>query len=506
MQFAANNAIPGINAKTINFTPLNSSGGTMQDRDRADLEKQQKTESKQKDTNIVELGKCRIFPANAEQNGNGELRALSESIRTEAGQPTHNCHLSAGYVFLSQFIEHDITRLENPANWSFWQDLKRRTLDLESVYGDGENSNLLRDVASPDQMIVGKSVGTGDFNVNHSLPSDLPRIVSGARPGKALIGDPRNDINLGVAQTHLLFLKLHNRFVELGMNYAEARKATTQHYQSMVINDFLVRILDPNVFNGVLKQPSYVCFMPLSDYIPLEFIMAAYRFAYSMLSPEYEWNSIYNTGGLAGTIRLEQLYQYSEFSGNLGGQTRLPTHWVVDWRHFYDFSADGEMPRLNMANRVGASLIADLDPLIEQLCQPNGDSKNLALRMLQLGKKYQLASGQTVVDILNERGMMLHKLEAEQLGIDPAGLRENTPLWYYVMRESQLQQNGKRLGEVGSWLVADTFKKLLLDSPCSVLNDPEFTPHPQILNGRKIVTMPGIIEFVGDIKPLLYPD
>ena len=42
------------------------------------------------------------------------------------------------------------------------------------------------------------------------LPNDLLR----TREGMALIGDPRNDENLIVAQTHLAFIKFHNAIVD----------------------------------------------------------------------------------------------------------------------------------------------------------------------------------------------------------------------------------------------------------------------------------------------------
>lgn len=156
-----------------------------------------------------------------------------------------------------------------------------------------------------------------------------------------------------------------------------------------------------------------------------------------------------------------------------------------------------------MARQIGDGLLNQLNPLLENSVTGDIGSQDLATRILMHGKQAALASGQTVVDILNERGLMLQKLSSEQLRIDDDVLKENTPLWYYLMRESQVHQNGNRLGEVGSWLVADTFKRLILDSPHSVLNDTGFAAHADILNGRKTITMPGIIEFTGDINPLL---
>jgi Animal haem peroxidase len=66
-------------------------------------------------------------------------------------------------------------------------------------------------------------------------PDDLPRNAEGI----ALIGDPRNDVHLFVAQLHVAMLKLHNLLVD-GLRedgvpdaelFEEARRATTWHYQ-----------------------------------------------------------------------------------------------------------------------------------------------------------------------------------------------------------------------------------------------------------------------------------
>lgn len=101
-----------------------------------------------------------------------------------------------------------------------------------------------------------------------ALPNDLPR----KRDGWAVIGDDRNDENLVVAQTHLAFLKFHNRVIDVlprgeeddrrstFTQAEETRKRTTfhnsrrtvrWHYQWLVLNDFLPRVIDPNVLDEV---------------------------------------------------------------------------------------------------------------------------------------------------------------------------------------------------------------------------------------------------------------
>jgi hypothetical protein len=70
----------------------------------------------------------------------------------------------------------------------------------------------------------------------------------------ALCGDPRNDENTIIAQLHLAFLKAHNALVDQGLGFAEARRMLRQHYQHLVIHDFLRRVADPAVVDDILAH------------------------------------------------------------------------------------------------------------------------------------------------------------------------------------------------------------------------------------------------------------
>ena len=47
-----------------------------------------------------------------------------------------------------------------------------------------------------------------------------------------------------------------------------------------------------------------------------------------------------------------------------------------------------------------------------------------------------------------------------------------TPLWYYILKESEVREGGARLGEVGSRIVAEVFFGLLRADRSSYLNSP----------------------------------
>ena len=305
----------------------------------------------------------------------------------------------------------------------------------------------------------------------------------------------RNDENLAVAQTHLAFLKLHNRFVDEGMNFDDARKATIQHYQSMVINDFLPRIIAPEIYSRVFESDEDSVEMNDIDCMPIEFAVAAYRFGHSMVRNQYDWNRVFRAGGEITQATLEDLFRFSEVSGDFRGLNTLPSNWVVDWRRLYDFGLGDDGPEVNMARKIDTKLALKLERLEE--FGAAGDLANLSIRNLLRSKQMQLPTGQQVAAAIGAEDIS----DQIEISVDPE-LNQKTPLWFYILRESMVQQDGNRLGEVGSWIVAKTFKQLILDSEFSVLKDADFVPHPNASAGDGAVTMPSLLTFVDDINPL----
>ena len=53
-------------------------------------------------------------------------------------------------------------------------------------------------------------------------------------------------------------------------------------------------------------------------------------------------------------------------------------------------------------------------------------------------------------------------------------MAERTPLWFYVLREAEL--NGGRLDGVGARIVAETFHRAIEGSRFSILRHPDFHP------------------------------
>src|ERR671922_16474 len=91
----------------------------------------------------------------------------------------------------------------------------------------------------PAKLLVGRN--------DAGRPADLPRNPQGV----ALIGDPRNDVHLLMSQLHVAMLHLHNGLVDRLRGdgvaetrlFAEARRAATWHYQWVLLEDFLPRVV-----------------------------------------------------------------------------------------------------------------------------------------------------------------------------------------------------------------------------------------------------------------------
>ena len=136
-----------------------------------------------------------------------------------------NPDITGGYTFLGQFIDHDMTRDTTPLN-SQKSDPHAVTnfdtpwFDLQSVYGRGPD--LDPQLYESDRAHLAVATPNG-------FP-DLPR--DGA--GRALIGDPRNDENLIVAQLHVGFLAFHNRLLDEG---AELRRGQAHHDVALPVAD-----------------------------------------------------------------------------------------------------------------------------------------------------------------------------------------------------------------------------------------------------------------------------
>lgn len=418
----------------------------------------------------------------------------------------------AGYTYLGQFIDHDltfdrttVTLGENVAPGDLLQ-ARSPSLDLDSLYGAGPSDAASAAFYSDGRHLkMGRTDAIGPDAARAGF--DLPRRGTGpnaAARRAALIPDPRNDENLAVAQTHLAFIRFHNRVLDtlpatpVAQRFARARRQVVQHYQWLIRHDFLPRICDPAVLDDVFENGRKVFEVGVDattvPTMPIEFSVAAYRLGHSMVRPTYSWNRRFDDG--AGS--LDFLFTFSGTGGDLAGGRRLPSNWIADFRRLYDFAEAGradlviEAARFNNAKRIDTRFTRVLRNL------PAGSFggpqvpfddpiANLAFRNLTRAKMVRLATGQQMVAFLKSRGVNVTKLTRAQVrdgasGASLSGLTaaqrsavlDDTPLLFYILREAEL--NGGRLAGVGARIVAETFHRAMEGSKPSIVRNPAWRP------------------------------
>src|SRR5918998_560805 len=124
----------------------------------------------------------------------------------------NNPDMTAGFTFLGQFLDHDMTfdptsslaRRQDPESI---RNFRIPSLDLDSVYGGGPGASPHlydnRVDGGRTTLLVERIPGSQGATVDGEPRFDLPRNSQRT----ALIGDPRNDENLIVSQFHLALLR-----------------------------------------------------------------------------------------------------------------------------------------------------------------------------------------------------------------------------------------------------------------------------------------------------------
>jgi hypothetical protein len=475
-----------------------------------------------------------LVPRTAAPDSDELLRALAEAMVSLP--PQQNADIPAGFTYLGQFVDHDLTRdvTKVPFNTSINPDQlvggRSPALDLDSVYGLGPDD-------PGDGRLYQQDRARLKLGVTKEIPGlspadkpfdgfDLPRKGTAADVETARrmadIPDPRNDENLAVAQIHLAFMRFHNatvnRLAEDGTPSAllleAAREEVVKHYQWMLVHDFLPRIVDPAIASDVFANGRKVVDLDGSQIpaMPIEFSVAAYRFGHSMIRAGYDWNHFFHPrDGALGAGSLINLFRFSGTSGNLSPGTdvdnalegdfeRLPSNWIVDWMRLFDFATDAGRPdlapqgqaALNHALRIDTRLTDPLKALPlgsfnGRGSVPTSTERNLAFRNLVRGRMVGLASGQEVTAHLTAAGLTATALTRDELltgdgGVDltalSAALQDElvaaTPLWFYVLREAEVR--GGKLGEIGGRIVAETFHRAIETSRISLTRDPAWRP------------------------------
>ncbi len=426
------------------------------------------------------------------------------------GKDDEESGIPALYTYFGQFIDHDLTfdpasSLQKQNDPDALTDFRTPAFDLDNVYGRGpDDQPYLYDGGNA--FLLGDPIGGG----GDPGAKDLAR--NNANPRRALIGDPRNDENSIVSQLQGLFLRFHNRTLadNLKLSFPEVQKLVRFHYQYIILNDFLPRIIHSGVLSALKTGPRYdahklKCFhWKHKPFMPVEFSVAAYRLGHSMIRPGYRLNDAV----LLPIFPVPPSVAPNLPEGLTGFRAMNPA-WGIDWGRFididtrvYDGSPAENARRLQFAYRIDTSLVnplANLPPAVAT--NPSSLAQRNLLRAWRLG----LPSGQHVAhamgiiplddqNILIGQGVDTPDAPLPSI-VDPSlGLAgvfaKNCPLWTYILAEAiqnkesvQIPVQGNvsittpRLGPVGGRIVAEVFLGLMFGDSNSLLNlNPEWKP------------------------------
>lgn len=403
--------------------------------------------------------------------------------KMDGGQTTKeqdNPEAVSGFTYLGQFIDHDLTldatsTLDRQTDPNGLTDFRSPRLDIDNLYRSGPTvSPHMYDPASHQTKLAPSSDEV-----------DLARTSTGV----ALIGDPRNDENLILAQLHLAFIKFHNQVVDrlrdgsitdafgehlppkppdeprteqpgatldqlLDVDnyyndvFASAQQLVRWHYQWIIVHEFLPIIADHTVVRDVERNgPRF--FKPRGrPFIPAEFAVAAFRFGHPTVRSSYRINDTFSAKIFpddpdAPTMPRKDLRGGPVDAGH-----------AVDWSNFFH-TKKGKQPQAS--KQIDATLNTQLLNLPFRAVPGAKEGAlafpvaSLAVRNLLRSETQELPSGQDVARKVGETPLTDKELETTG----------PIYLWYYILKEAEVRNGGKRLGPVGSRIVAEVLIGLL---------------------------------------------
>jgi hypothetical protein len=435
-----------------------------------------------------------------------------------------NLSLPAGYTYLAQFIAHDVSFEKNnnipagPVAAGNAIQLRTPSLDLDSLYGEGPKTKSSSHLYDGARFKIGETKADFFGDANRRYANDLYR-ENDENPHEPLIADLRNDDNLAVAQTHVAFLKFHNKVVERlsdegfsgDILFEEAKEKVIRHYQWIVLNDLLPKIIDEDVLRKAHESSSdLVPDQAKGSFMPVEFSLAGFRLGHSMLRATYEWNRVFQspTRGDRRVAKFADLIHQTGFRAEtLGKGKNLGSPWIIDWTRFYDFTGHNGIatnPKFNWAKKIDTTLAADLkhfDMFLKHITDER--FRSLAVADLVRGSRMQLPTGQAVAERIKLPCMRAADiLEGPHMEVlRKHGFHKKTPLWYYILKEAEFYRGGQRLGPVGSFIVAETLVNLIRASRISIIRGNPWRPDlGQIMPDR--FGMTDLLVFANVVNPL----
>lgn len=436
-----------------------------------------------------------------------------------------NPNMTAGLTFIGQFLDHDLTLdLKSPllerSDPRKTRNFRTAAFDLDSVYGDGPTrSPELYDLSSGDikfrlEAIAGSQAVSRKGAVRFDLPRDAQN--------NAIIGDSRNDENVLIAQFHVAMLRFHNAVIDrlradpansrLSRErlFEEARRLVRWHYQWIVVHEFLPLTIGPSRVDELFANGPR--FYRLGDrnsaslfrnshkdpMIPIEFSAAAYRFGHSQVRPSYRLNFGPDGGPAVFAFVFDDTIDPNAADpDDIRGGKRAPRRFV-DLQTFFNFGDGNVRNNKKIDSKLSSVLMLLPGSRGPAPGLPSDGVQSLASRNLMRHVNFGIPSGQAIAHTIGASALT----PAQLADVAPFGMDQSTPLWYYILKEAEVMENGLRLGPVGSCIVGEVFVGLLkADETSYVAVQPNWTPTlPSAAAGDFRIT--DLLTFAGVVPPL----
>ena len=396
----------------------------------------------------------------------------------------NNPTMTAGFTFVGQFLDHDMTfdptsslaRRQDPESI---RNFRIPALDLDSVYGGGPGvSPHLYDQTvdgGRTTFLVEEIPGSAAVTCDGTPRYDVPRNSQNV----ALIADPRNDENLIVSQLQLALLRFHNAVLadvksDLGTAYtleeifAEAQRVVRWHYQWMIVHEFLPATIGASLTDDILTNGRTFYGWRNAPYIPDRVLRRRLPLRPLAGAPQLPRQLRHRRGRRRAAV-LRPLLQAGRPQSRRPRRPARRVPRLAPLRRLADL--------LRLRRRARPPQQAHRHDAVEHPLPPHG----AGLRDPRLARDPQpraLADDEGAVGSVGGQGDDPAPLAPADLAdLGPHHLEKRTPLWFYILREADVQAGGQHLGAVGGRIVGEVILGLLEgDSQSYLSQDPEWSP------------------------------
>jgi hypothetical protein len=458
------------------------------------------------------------------------MSTLTRRIWSETEAPDNMC-IPAGYTYLLQFIAHDMVdsvpsfNVHDTVIVPGVRNARSSPLLLDTLYGSGpEECPHAYEPPPPEATLVliprirlrvGVRAGPPPRGNPYCPFRDVARNTrqkdacgDDVNPllTEAMLADPRNDTHVFISQLTVVFQLLHNHVIRLIEDAVEplvspdhlqphhlppprefahrkfqcARLVVTHIYRNIIEKDVLHRILNENIYRRYMTDSQ----LPIDrgKGIPVEFTFGAFRFGHSMVRERYNVNSLSNDQPTRQALRrtAQLAHNPALFHEHL---LPIKPDWLVDWARFFE-NNKGITP--NFSKLIGPhypkALEAETGEFPAKVSEV--DSGGLPDRDLLSAAYAGLLSVPTLIRRMRGEGFETY----EDLAVWQQPMREwlvatglltpdnpdlerivtDPPLPFFVLFEAACMEGGRRLGPLGSVIVAQTILGAMRDHPLGV--------------------------------------